>query len=427
VQNRVSDLLGKTGCTGSGPCIPVGRPWSSSWDEVKCCGVDKQTIGVAVGGAAVVGVAFGMARYAYGLTLPDVRSEFGLSELLLGLVASGIFAGYLVGLVSVPRLSARRGPRAPTTVGGVCGVVGAATVALAPSPWILAAGAVLSGSAAGWVWAPYSDIVTEVAPRRHQPTLLAVITTGTSLGLVALAVLGLLATFASWRLTWAGIAVAAATAALVNLRAVPRLDGPRRDKDSSPRSLWRRPMVAPLAYAVLYFAAVTIYFTYASEAARSGGLAASAAPLLFALIGVGGLVALRTGTMTRAVGAPAVGVGSVCVVSSALILLGIGRTSLPLTLVSAVLLGIGYMVGSSVLAIWTAQVAADRPGDGFTMALVVGAVTSIAAPAAMGVLIPVFGLPELLVLVAAVTAVGATGLAVLPRLFGAIARRGDRT
>jgi predicted MFS family arabinose efflux permease len=388
--------------------------------------VDKQTIGVGVGGAAVVGVAFGMARYAYGLTLPDVRSEFGLSELILGLIASGTFAGYLIGLVSVPRLSARRGPRAPTTVGGVCGAVGAATVALAPSPWILAAGAVLSGSAAGWVWAPYSDIVTKVAPRRHQPTLLAVITTGTSLGLVALAALGLLATLVSWRLTWAGIALAAAVAALVNLRAVPRLDARRSDKEAPRGSPWRRAMLPPLAYAVLFFAAITIYFTYASEAARSGGLAESAGPLLFALIGVGGLVALRTGRMTRAVGTPAVGVGSVCLVSCALALLGLGSTSLPLTLFSAVLFGMGYMVGSSLLAIWTAQVVSDRPGDGFTIALVVGAVTSIAAPAAMGALIPVFGLPAMLLLVAAVAAIGAITLVVLPRLRAALAQRENR-
>jgi predicted MFS family arabinose efflux permease len=405
---------------------PVRHPWSGSLNEVRCCGVDKQTIGVGVGGAAVVGVAFGMARYAYGLSLPDVRSEFGLSELLLGLIASGTFAGYLIGLVSVPRLSARRGPRAPTTVGGVCGVVGAATVALAPSPWILAAGAVLSGSAAGWVWAPYSDIVTRVAPRRHQPTLLAVITTGTSLGLVVLAALALLATITSWRLTWGGIALAAAVAALVNLRAVPPVTAPRSDDEAPSGSPWRRAMAPPLAYAVLYFAAITVYFTYASEAARSGGLAASAAPLLFALIGVGGLVGLGTGRMTSAVGTTAVGVGSAWMVSCALVLLGVGGTSLPLTLLSALLLGMGFMVGSSLLAIWTAQVVPDRPGDGFTIALVVGAVTSIATPAAMGALIPVFGLPEMLVLVAAVTAIGATALAVVPRPRPALARGGDR-
>lgn len=388
--------------------------------------MDRQTIGIGVGGASVVGVAFGMGRYAYGMTLPDVRAEFGLSELLLGLIASGTFAGYLIGLISVPRLSARRGPRAPTTVGGVCGVVGAATVALAPSPTVLTAGAVLTGSAAGWVWAPYSDIVTRMAPRRHQPTLLAVITTGTSLGLVALAALGLLAALASWRLTWAGIALSAATAAVVNLRAVPRLEARLSEREGPRRSVWRRAMIAPLTYAVLYFAAITIYFTYASEAARGGVLTSAAAPVLFAVIGVGGLVALRTGRMTRALGASAVGVGSVLVVSLALTLLGFGRSSLMLTLSSAVLLGMGYMVGSSVLAIWTAQVVPDRPGEGFTAALAVGAVTSIAAPAVMGALIPVVGLPAMLVLVAAVAAVGAVLLAVATRQRGGRARRAPR-
>ncbi|MGN6575801.1 MAG: MFS transporter [Nocardioides sp.] len=377
--------------------------------------MDRQTIGVGIGGASVVGVAFGMARYAYGLTLPDVRAEFGLSEMTLGLIASGTFAGYLLGLLSVPWLSARRGPRAPTNVGNVCAAVGAGTVAVASSAWILAAGAVLSGSAAGWVWAPYSDIVTEVAPRRHQRTLLAAITTGTSLGLVALALLALLGTLVSWRLTWAGIAVAAAVAALVNLRAVPPVSAPTREEHGSRGSPWNRAMLAPLVHAVLYFAAITVYFTYASDAVRDGGLAGWAVPLLFAVVGAGGLVGLRTGWLSRAVGSPAVGVGSVWMVGGALVLLGLGRASLPLALLSALLLGAGFMVGSSLLAIWTAQVVPDRPGESFTVALVVGAVVSIATPAVTGVLIPGLGLPKLLVLTAVVTAVGAVGIALLQR------------
>ena len=272
----------------------------------------------------------------------------------------------------------------------------------------------LGGSAAGWVWAPYSDIVTEVAPRRHRPTVLAMITTGTSAGLVALAALGMLATFASWRLTWAGIALTAAVAAFVNLRTVPRLQARRSDMDAPRRSPLRRAMVRPLAYAMLYFAACTIYFTYASDAARSGGLTASAPAALFALIGVGGLVALRTGWVTRACGAPVVGGKSVCVVGCALTLLALGRTSLPLVLPSALLFGAGYMVGSAVLAIWTAQVVADRPGDGFTVALVIGAATSIAAPAVMGAFIPVVGLRVMLVLVAVVAVSGAVTVTVVP-------------
>lgn len=182
-------------------------------------------------------------------------------------------------------------------------------------------------------------------------------------------------------------------------------------------------MVPPLAYAVLYFTAIAIYFTYVGEAARGAGSADWTTPLLFILIGFSGLSALATGRMTGAVGTTTVGVASVCVVGGSLLLLGLGATSLPALLLSALLLGAGYMVGSSLLAIWTAQVAPDRPGDAFTVTLVVGAITSIAAPAAMGSLIPVAGLPTMLVAVAVASTLGAGCLAVLSRRMPVVAGR----
>ena len=88
---------------------------------------------LALAGAAVVGVAFGMARFTCVLTLPALRhdpslSATGLSDPLLGLIAGGTFAGFLAGIVGAPLLASRRGPRAPTTVGGVCGALGAVLV-----------------------------------------------------------------------------------------------------------------------------------------------------------------------------------------------------------------------------------------------------------------------------------------------------------
>ncbi|WP_258934532.1 MFS transporter [Nesterenkonia pannonica] len=104
------------------------------------------SVGARIGvvSAAVVGVAFGMARYAYGLTLPGIREDVGLSELVLGLISSATFVGYLVGLLLAGRLAARYGARAPTTAGGICGLLGAVIVALAQSPGLLVVGVVLA-------------------------------------------------------------------------------------------------------------------------------------------------------------------------------------------------------------------------------------------------------------------------------------------
>ncbi|WP_298753167.1 MFS transporter [uncultured Serinicoccus sp.] len=122
----------------------------------------------------------------------------------------------------------------------ICGALGAGIVTVAQPPWLLALGVVLAGSAGGLVWAPYSDIVTGSVPVRQQPKALAVITTGTSGGLVLLGGLAILAVVGSWRLIWAAIAAAAVAAALVNLRLVPRTGpDPRLITRDSASSLFR--------------------------------------------------------------------------------------------------------------------------------------------------------------------------------------------
>lgn len=358
---------------------------------------------VGLAGAAVVGVAFGMARYAYGLTLPGIRHELGLSELVLGLVASATFAGYLFGLLLAGPLAARFGSRTPTTVGGVCGALGAVIVTVAHSPWVLAVGAVLAGGAGGWVWAPYSDIVTRTVALRQQPRALAIITTGTSGGLVVLGGLAILAALGSWRLVWVGIALAAVAAAVVNLRLVPRtMPGPRPDQRQSVLTL-ARTLRVPAAYSVVYFAVVVIYFTYAADVLDRGTLPAAAIPALYVAIGITGVVGLATGAAAQRLGSLKVAALCLVTVAAALALLGLASDSLAATAASACIFGVGYMTGSAVLAVWTAELVPDRAGAAFTGCLVVGAVSSVAVPALAGAVIPGLGLGMLLVLTAAVS------------------------
>ena len=358
---------------------------------------------IGLAGAAVVGVAFGMARYAYGVTLPDIRADLGLSELVLGLIASATFVGYLAGLLLAGPLAARRGSRAPTTVGGVCGAVGAVIVALAPSPWLLALGAVLAGGAGGWVWAPYSDIVTRTVALRQQPRALAIITTGTSGGLVVLGGLAILAIVGSWRLVWVAIAVAAVLAALVNLRLVPRAAPAAAAERSADGPSLAAALRVPAAYSVVYFAAVIIYFTYAADVLDRGSLPEWAVPALYIAIGLTGVSGVATGAAAQRLGSTRVAASCLVIVAAALALLGLASESLAAVAISACIFGVGYMAGSAVLAVWTAELVPERAGAAFTACLVVGAVSSVAAPAVAGAVIPGLGLGTVLVITAAVS------------------------
>ncbi|WNB84802.1 hypothetical protein [Cellulomonas sp. ATA003] len=96
---------------------------------------------------------------------------------------------------------------------------------------------------------------------------------------------------------------------------------------------------------------------------------------------------------------------------AALALLGLASSSLIAVVASACIFGVGYMTGSAVLAVWTAELVPGRAGAAFTACLVVGAVSSVAAPAVAGAVIPGVGLGALLVLTAAVS--GLCGVALL--------------
>jgi len=267
---------------------------------------------------------------------------------------------------------------------------------------------VLAGSAGGWVWAPYSDIVTRTVPPGQQPRTLAVITTGTSGGLVLLGALALLTAPTSWRLVWAGIALAAVAAAAVNLRLVPPARPVAAGRPGT--SSLARPLRVPGAYAVVYFAAVVVYFTYAADVLDRGALPPAAVPVLYAVLGVSGVVAVATGAFARRGGSARVAALCLVTVGAALGLLAVGSESLVVTAVSACLFGAGYMTGSAVLAVWTAEVVPDRAGTAFTACLVVGALSSVAAPALAGTAVPRLGLVPLLLVTAAVSVLGGVAL-----------------
>src|SRR4051812_5838143 len=239
-----------------------------------------------------------MGRYAFGLTLPSLRgdpslSAGGLGDAVLGLIASGSFAGYLAGLLLGPVLGRRFGPRSPTTVGSTCGLVGGALAAAATSPVVLALGTVLAGSAAGWVWAAYSDLAAVVVDAPRRPRTLAVISTGTSAGLVVSGLVGLAAIgVPGWRLVWVAIGLASAAAGLLNLRWTPRVPPPRTGRGGR---LGMRGLAVPVLYSVAFHVGVTTFFTWAADMLRRAALAPGWAPALYALVGVVGLVGLGIG------------------------------------------------------------------------------------------------------------------------------------
>ncbi|MDX6578905.1 MAG: hypothetical protein QOJ47_454, partial [Gaiellales bacterium] len=116
---------------------------------------------IAIPGVALVGTTFGLARYGYGLLVPEMRKSFGLDGTTVGLLASSAYAAYLVATVASIALVARLGPRRSAVLAGVCASAGMALIARAPTVPVLALGVVVAGASSGLAFPPFADLAAE--------------------------------------------------------------------------------------------------------------------------------------------------------------------------------------------------------------------------------------------------------------------------
>lgn len=365
----------------------------------------SKTTQLGLAGLSAVAVAYGFARYGYGLFLPALRHEFGLSTDLLGLIASGSYASYLAALTLTGVLAARVGPRALVVAGALLAAAGMAVIAVAPNAAILTAGVLIASSSAGWTWAPFSDAVARMAPPDRHSRTLAVISTGTTFGLMAAGPLALLAG-SGWRIAWLAFAAIALAVAAWNAWLLPA--GGHRDAHGHlPRLRWRWfvcPESRPLfAVAFSYGLLAAFFYTYAADLVQAHGLPPASGPLLWTAIGVGGITGVVAGDAMESFGLRRVLATCLALLGAATALLGVVPTSWAAVMVSGLVYGAAYMPISALLVVWSSNVFSEQPATGFSATVLFLAAGSIVGPALLGSLAGQLGLPTAFLATAVLT------------------------
>ncbi len=363
---------------------------------------------LGLAGFSATAVTFGPARNGYGLFLPGIRDEFGLSTLVLGFMASGLYAGYLAALLAVGLLAVRTGPRLPVLAGLLSTGVGTALVALSPNPAVLAAGVVLAGTGAGWSWAPYNDAVGRAVPASSRDRVLSIISTGTTFGI---AVTGLTALCAAayglpWRAAWFAFAAGSLAVATLNAALLPHVPANTAEKKTPgwPGLGWFwRAASAPLFGVALSFGVVNaVYWSFAVDLiSGADGSAPATGPLLYVALGAFGFSGLATGDAVARFGLRRTLAATLVSLGVAAGLLGLAPGSLPAVAASAVLFGSGVMFMSALLSVWSSAVFRERPSTGFSAALLLFGVGSIAGSAVVGAAADRYGLGGIFLVVPA--------------------------
>jgi predicted MFS family arabinose efflux permease len=378
-------------------------------------------------GFLATAVAFGPARMGFGLFLPAFRDAFGLSTSTAGLIASGGFLAFLGTLLLSAWIGRLFGERVAVSAGALAAALGFAAVAAANGAGLLALGIALAATSAGLCWAPFNDAAERVVPEAKRPTALSVVSTGTTFGVAAAALLALAVTQGAldWRGAWIGFAISGVVLALVARAGLPPskaakgtrkavadivragLPGHRSEPAAAAtEASLIRPAAVPLYVTAMCFGLTNaIFLSFAADrVVGAGGLPglpeANASVAIFLGYGVFGALGMATGRIEARIGlAPLF-----CVIFGAgalsLVLIGLAPTSWAGVIAASGLHGAAIMMVSAVLSFWSIRLFPGRSTLGFTAALLSMATGSVLGPVVAGLLAEAAG-PVVMFLVAA--------------------------
>ncbi len=366
--------------------------------------------GFVLAAAAFIAVTFGLARYSFGLFVPAIERDLGLSSATIGGIASLAFLAYLLSSVISGLITPRFGPRLPTLLGGGCAAGGMALIGFAPGPWLLGLGLMLAGASPGWAYPPMPGVVeTLLIPKRRERAL-AWINAGTSFGVLLSGPLALWAG-ANWRLAWLLFAVLALLAVGWYLRKLPARPIADTAQPSVPLQ-WHwftNPhVVRLLIVAVITGVASAVFWTFAVDVqVKAGGLSPALSTTFWVVVGVTGILGSQAGMLLERYGLPLVLRGTVGLLAASLAGLGFFPSTWLVGLGSGVFFGIGFILMTGILAVWSVRLFPSVPSVGLGTALLLTGSGQVVGPWLAGLLAEQITLPPVFLITALVMA-GAT-------------------
>jgi predicted MFS family arabinose efflux permease len=345
-----------------------------------------RTARIAVPGIALVATTFGLARYGYGLLVPEMRRSFGLDATTVGLLASGAYVTYLAATAASIALVARHGPRRIAILAGLLAAAGMAILGRASSVSVLALGIVVAGASSGLAFPPFADFAAEHLDPGRRGGALAAISSGTGWG-VALAAPVAIVAGRDWRGAWLVFAAIALVVSVTARLLLPEKTDARGGAQAPhvdlrwflcPRS---RPL---LLSAFLVGLSASVYWTFGPDAVQSAQ-GATMAHLLFVVVGIASIGGAFASQIIRHLGT-ALGF-RLCgaLLACALALLIVGASRAPLAIASGLAFGITYNLVVAIQVIWSDEVFAGRPSAGLAATMLMFGLGQILGPTLAGI------------------------------------------
>ncbi len=300
----------------------------------------------AILGAALIAISFGLARFAFGLFVPPIREELGLSTSVIGIIGSLPLISFLLATAVAPLITGLLGARYTAMLSGIFGVVGLGLISQAAGAVTLGLGVFACGICTGLMMPALTAAMQVLVRRTLHGRVSSVMNAGTSIG-VMVAVPTVLFLTDAWRFAYLSFAVLAGLGVLAAWRFLPSVSRIVPSNAAPPPPLgelpwWRLVRLSLFAYLMGFVSSA--YWIFAPDLVVTlGGLPSGATAWLWLAVGVAGLGGAIVADLADRNNPPITQALMLMMLSASLALLAASPAQPLLTAFSALVFGLAYM------------------------------------------------------------------------------------
>lgn len=376
------------------------------------------TTGFALLGACLIAISYGLARFAFGLFVPPIRSELNLGPDIIGIIGAMPFVSFVLATAAAPMAAARLGARNTAVLSGCFGVAGLALISQASNALSLGVGVFACGICTGLMMPALTAGMQATVKRSMQGRVSAVMNAGTSIG-VAVAVPAVLFLAGAWRFAYVSFAVLAGIGVLAAWYFIPSVSRvtPATAEPPPPISVlqWTRLVRLSLFAFTMGFIASGYWIFAPDLVVNLSSLPADRTGWLWLAVGIAGLAGAVISDLSDRNGPAITHALAMVTLSASFALLAASPGQLFFAVISAAVFGIAYMSLTGLYLLSGIRLLPDRLSMGPVLPFIAIAIGQAVGSPAMGLAIKHLGYAHAFALFSTTGLIAATLSPLYPR------------
>lgn len=302
--------------------------------------------GFALFGAALIAISYGLARFAFGLFVPPIRADLGLTPYLIGIIGALPLISFVFASAVAPMAAIRLGARNTAVMSGVFGVVGLVLISQSTGPVSLGVGVFACGICTGLMMPALTAAMQVLVDRSLHGRVSSVMNAGTSIG-VAVSVPVVLFMAGLWRYAYMAFAVMAVVGVFAAWYVIPSVSRVTPSNAAAPEPIsalqwWRLLRLSAFAFAMGFVSAA--YWIFAPDLVVTlGELPSSATGWIWLAVGAAGLGGAVVADLADRNNPPVTQALMLMMLAASLALLAASPAQIWLAGFSALVFGLAYM------------------------------------------------------------------------------------